>query len=65
MIYYDNQSYIKLYENPIFHGHSKHIDIQYHHIRDCVQRKIMLLQEEKDANISTKALSRGKLEFHK
>ena len=28
----DNQSGIRLLENPIFHDHSKHIDIRYHYI---------------------------------
>ena len=69
VIYYDNQSCIKLSENPVFHDRSKHIDIQYHHLRDCVARKIMLLQyistEEQDADILTKALSKCKFEFHR
>ena len=39
MIHCDNQSCIKLSVNPMFHDISKHIDIQYHHIRDCVQRR--------------------------
>ena len=43
VIYCDNQSCIKLSVNLVFHDRSKHIDIQYHHIRYCVQRKIMLL----------------------
>eukprot|EP00253_Pinus_taeda_P026241 PITA_26241 len=43
VIYCDNQSCIKLLANPVFHDRSKHIDIRYHHIRDCVQRRIMLL----------------------
>ena len=43
VIYCDNQSCIKFSVNPVFHDRSKHIDIRYHHIRDCVQRKIMLL----------------------
>ena len=34
----DNQSYIKLSENHVFHDRSKHIDIECHFIRDCVQR---------------------------
>eukprot|EP00253_Pinus_taeda_P030903 PITA_30903 len=42
MIYCDNQSCIKLSENPVFHDRSKHIDIQYHHLRDYVVRRIML-----------------------
>ena len=44
VIHCDNQSCIKLSINPVFHDRSKHIDIRYHNIKDCVQRKIMLLQ---------------------
>ena len=43
VIYCDNQICIKLLVNLVFHDRSKHIDIRYHHIRDCVQQKIMLL----------------------
>jgi len=68
MIYCDNQSCIKLSENLFFHDQSKNIDIRYHHLKDCVLRKTMLLEyvpmEEKDADILTKALSRCKFEFH-
>ena len=68
VIYCDNQSCIKLSENPVFHDRSKHIDIQYHDLRECVARRIMLLQyistEEQDADILSKALSKCKFEFH-
>eukprot|EP00253_Pinus_taeda_P008922 PITA_08922 len=43
VIYCDNHSCIKLSANPVFHDRSKRINIRYHHIRDCVQHKIMLL----------------------
>lgn len=43
VLYCDNQSCIKLSENPIFLDQSKNIDIWYHHLRDCVQRWILLL----------------------
>ena len=69
MIYCDNQSCIKLSANPVFHDRSKHIDIRYHHIRDCVQRRIMMLSyvptEDQDADILTKVLTRSKFEFHR
>ena len=69
VIYCDNKSCIKLSENPFFHDRSKHIDIQYHHLRDCVIKRIMLLlyvsTKEQDANILTKALSKCKFEFHR
>eukprot|EP00253_Pinus_taeda_P016688 PITA_16688 len=69
VIYCDNQSCIKLSVNPVFHDRSKHIDIRYHHIRDCVQRRIMLLSyiptEDQDVDILTKALTRSKFEYHR
>jgi len=34
----DNQSCIKMTENPVFHDKSKHIEIRYNYIRDMVQR---------------------------
>eukprot|EP00253_Pinus_taeda_P027206 PITA_27206 len=55
VIYCDNQSCIKLSENPVFHDRSKHIDIRYHQLRNYVVKRIMLLLyvsiEERDANI--------------
>ena len=38
VIHCDNQSCIRLSENLVFHDRSKHIDIRYHFIWDCVQR---------------------------
>jgi len=68
LIYCDNHSCIKISKNHVFHNRSKHIDIWYHCLRDCVQRQIMLLWyipiEEQDAEILTKALSKGKFKFH-
>lgn len=65
----DNQSCIKLYENLVFHDQSKHIDIRYHHLKDCLLRWIMFLDyiptEEQDDAILTNALSRCKFEFHR
>jgi hypothetical protein len=64
VIHCDNQSCIKLSENPVFHDRSKHIDIRYHFIRDCVQRGAVRLDyiqtDEQIADIFTKALSRQK-----
>jgi hypothetical protein len=64
VIYCDNQSCMKLSENPVFHDRSKHIEIYYHFIRDYVQRGAVELQyistEEQVADILTKALGRGK-----
>jgi hypothetical protein len=67
VIYCDNQSCIKLSENPIFHDRSKHIEIWYHFICDYVQRGAVELQyistKEQVADILTKALNMGKFVF--
>jgi hypothetical protein len=44
VIHYDNQSCIKLYENPVFHDRSKHIEMRYHYVRDMVQKNILSIQ---------------------
>eukprot|EP00253_Pinus_taeda_P028501 PITA_28501 len=65
----DNQSCIKLSENPIFHDRSKHIEIRYHHIKDCVQRGKFrvqyILTKEQTANSLTKALVRSRCVYFK
>ena len=35
----DSESARKLAENPEFHKRSKHIDIAYHFIRECIREK--------------------------
>eukprot|EP00253_Pinus_taeda_P008006 PITA_08006 len=69
VIYCDNQSCIKLLANPVFHDRSKHIDIRYHHIGDCVQQRIMLLSyiptEDQDVDILMKALTKSKFKYHR
>ncbi|KAG6534156.1 hypothetical protein ZIOFF_008041 [Zingiber officinale] len=37
-LFVDNKSAIALIKNPIFHGRSKHIDIRFHFIRECVEK---------------------------
>ena len=64
VVHCDNQSCIRLSENPVFHDRSKHIEIRYHFIRDYVQRGAVELQyistDEQVADILTKSLGRGK-----
>ena len=67
VIHCDNQSCIKLSENPVFHDRSKHIEIKYHFIRDVVQRGAVKLQyirtDEQITDILTKPLSRLKFVY--
>ena len=39
VIFFDNQSCIKLFENPVFHDKSKNIDIWYHFICNYVLKR--------------------------
>ena len=38
LIHCDNQSYVRLSENHLFHDKSKHIEIKYHYMRHGVER---------------------------
>jgi hypothetical protein len=67
LILCDNQSCMKMTENPVFHDRSKHIEICYHYIRDMVQRGVLKLQyistDEQVVDVLTKPLSRVKFEY--
>ena len=67
VIDYDNKSCIKLTKNLLFHDKSKHIEISYHFIHDCVQRGVVKLEyvttDEQVADILTKSLPQGKHVF--
>jgi hypothetical protein len=56
----DNDSSIRMAENPVEHSHTKHIDIQFHFLRDHQQRgniEIAYINtKEQLANIFTKPL---------
>jgi hypothetical protein len=64
-LFVDNISAIELMKHPVFHGRSKHIDIKYHFIRQCVERGQIAVRRigtnEQKADILTKSLSVGKL----
>jgi len=38
ILYVDNSSDIALMKNPVFHGRSKHIDVNFHFLTECVER---------------------------
>ncbi|XP_074376971.1 secreted RxLR effector protein 161-like [Apium graveolens] len=66
ILYIDNRSAVDLAKNPVFHGRSKHIDIHYHFIRECVEQGLIKIKyvstNEQRADILTKALSVAKFE---
>ncbi|XP_074322759.1 secreted RxLR effector protein 161-like [Apium graveolens] len=66
VLYIDNRSAIDLAKNPVFHGHSKHIDVRYHFIRKCVEKGSIVIRhvntEAQRADILTKPMSIVKFE---
>ncbi|XP_074341880.1 uncharacterized protein LOC141679276 [Apium graveolens] len=66
VLYVDNKSTIDLSKNLIFYGHSKHMDIRYHFIRDCVEKGEIVIKyvtsDIQRADILTKALTTVKCE---
>lgn len=61
ILWCDNQSAIQLARNPVFHGRTKHIEVDFHFIRERVVRGDISLQyvctELQLADIFTKSLT--------
>lgn len=60
----DNQSAIALSKNPVLHDRSKHIDLKFHFIRECVDSGKICVDyastQEQLADILTKSLGRAR-----
>lgn len=67
VIHCDNQSCMKLSVNPVSNDRTKHVEIQYHYVRDVGQRHVVELwyipTDEHVADVLTKSLCRGKFEY--
>ena len=63
----DNQSTIKLAYNPVFHKNTKHINTQFHFVREKLQSKEIFVEYCKSCDniedIFTKPLGRIKFEL--
>lgn len=63
-LFNDNQSAQKLAENIGYSGHTKHIDIRHHFIREVMNNNLVLIKclstEEMFADILTKPFSQDK-----
>ena len=60
----DNQAAISLCKNPVHHERTKHIDVQFHYIRECIEEGMIEVQhvntKDQLADILTKSLGRQK-----
>ena len=58
----DNQGAIAIAKNPVDHSRTKHIDIRYHYIRECVRNGQIELRycpkNDMKADILTKPLTK-------
>jgi hypothetical protein len=63
-LFADNMSAIELSKNPVHHERSKHIDIRYHFIRECIEDDMVDVEHVctngQLADVLTKALGRVK-----
>ncbi|KAI5337357.1 hypothetical protein L3X38_016628 [Prunus dulcis] len=68
-IYVDNISAIYMAANPIFHAHTRHIEIDYHFVRELVARKALhtlyVPSSHQLADIFTKGLNRDRFSLLK
>jgi len=64
----DNDGSIVMLKNPQFHKRSKHIDLQYHSIREQVQRGEIIVEScrtnNQTADVLTKPLACAKHRQH-
>jgi hypothetical protein len=65
-IYSDNQGALRLTGDPEFHSRSKHIDVQYHYVRELKEAGVIDVEyvptTEMTADCLTKPLKRARLE---
>ena len=66
-VYGDNQGSIFIGSNPVQEIRTKHIDIQYHYVRECIAEKkievFFVPSEDNPADLFTKNL--GHIKFNK
>ena len=66
-LYVDNTSAIQIATNPVFHERTKHIEVDFHSIRDTLKRRVIsLLHISSDlqvADVFTKSLTRQRHQF--
>ena len=56
-LYIDNCAADLLTRDPVNHAATKHIDVRYHFIRECIANRSMVGTNDMTTNVLTKALA--------
>ena len=63
----DNSAAISITKDPVQHSKTKHIEIRYHFIRDCYEKKLIDLEKVhtdfQKADLFTKAFDKTRFQF--
>ncbi|GKA37441.1 putative ribonuclease H-like domain-containing protein, partial [Tanacetum coccineum] len=58
-IHIDNESPISVIKNPVAHSRTKHIEIRFHFIRDCYEKRLIEVVKIHTDNNATDLLTKG------
>ncbi|KAJ0819688.1 putative RNA-directed DNA polymerase [Helianthus annuus] len=66
-IYVDNSAALDITKNPVQHSKTKHIEIKYHFIRDCFEKRLIdvvkVHTDDQRADLFTKAFDKSRFDF--
>ncbi|PZO85061.1 MAG: hypothetical protein DI631_16935, partial [Acinetobacter johnsonii] len=66
-IYVDNSAALDITRNPVQHSKTKHIEIKYHFIRDCFEKRLIdvvkVHTDDQRADLFTKAFDKSRFDF--